>query len=79
MRSPRPADALAVRTPEVIRVDESYSIPEFKRRSTLGAYAFTQARRAGLRVIEVGKKRFVRGADWHAFLDAAADSQGDPP
>jgi len=61
--------------PGVIRADEVYTINEFCRRSGLGDYAFRQARRDGLRVVEVGKKRFVRGADWLGYLDQIAASE----
>lgn len=62
-----------LRPPQVIRADESYSVAEFKRRSGLGDYAFREVRRAGLRIISIGKKRFVLGADWLEFLHRAAE------
>ena len=61
-------------TPGVIRADESYTVAEFKRRSGLGDYAFREARRAGLRIVSVGKKRFVLGGDWLVFLERAAEA-----
>jgi hypothetical protein len=55
------------RTPGVIRVDESYTVAEFRRRTGLGDYAWRQVRRE-LQVIEIGRKQFVRGADWLDLL-----------
>ena len=60
------------RTPGVIRHNEAYTVPEFRRRAGLGDYAFRAVRRDGLRVIEIRKKRYVRGCDWLAFLEEAA-------
>ena len=56
----------------VISKDEAYTVAEFRRRAGLGDYAFREVRRAGLRVVAVGKKRFVRGADWLEFLSRMA-------
>lgn len=61
--------------PGIIRADESYTVAEFRRRADLGDYAFRQLRAKGLRVVECGKKRFVRGADWLEFLDRQAAEQ----
>lgn len=55
------------RTPGVIRGDEAYTVAEFRRRTGLGDFAWRQLRHE-LRVVEVGKKRFVRGTDWLEFL-----------
>jgi hypothetical protein len=62
MQDPRP------HTPGVIRADEAYTTREFCRRAGLGDYAFREARAAGLKVTEFGKKRYVLGADWLEFL-----------
>jgi hypothetical protein len=62
------------RTPGVIRADEAYSAAEFRRRAGLGDYAWRQVRRQ-IRVVEVGKKRYVLGADWLAYLSRVADEQ----
>lgn len=59
-------------SPGVIRADEAYTIAEFRRRAGLGDYAFRQARGGGLRIIEVGKKRYVLGRDWLAYLERIA-------
>jgi hypothetical protein len=65
----------ATRTPGVIRADEAYTVAEFRRRATLQRYALSQAQRAGLRIVAVGRKRYVLGADWLAFLAQQAELQ----
>ena len=62
------------RTPGVIRADEAYSVAEFRRRTGLGDYAWRQIRRK-LRVVEVGRKRFILGGDWLAFLSRVTEDQ----
>lgn len=58
----------ATRTPGVIRADEAYTLTEFRKRTGLGSTAFRGARAAGLRVIALGRKRYVLGVDWIEFL-----------
>jgi hypothetical protein len=55
--------------PGVIRADEAYELGEFARRMRLGEFALREVRQKGLRVISVGRRRYVRGADWLEFLD----------
>lgn len=69
------AVAEKIRTPGVIRADEAYTQAEFCRRAGLARKAYQAARRHGLTVIEFGKKRWVRGADWLAFLEKQAEKQ----
>ena len=54
--------------------DETYTVAEFRRRAGLGDYAWRQVRRQ-MRVIRVGRKRFVLGSDWLAYLTRVADTQ----
>jgi hypothetical protein len=63
-------------SPQVIAASESYTVPEFRRRTGLGDFAFRQVRRAGLRVVAVGKKRYVLGADWLQFLEDHREVEG---
>ena len=60
--------------PGVIRVDEAYTVPEFCKRAGVGDRVWRKLRRE-MRVIEVGKKRYVRGADWLAYLGGIANDQ----
>jgi hypothetical protein len=69
----------AERVPQVIRADESYTVAEFRRRTGIGDYAFRELRQAGLRIISVGKKRFVRGCDWLAHLEKIVALSDTPP
>ncbi len=62
------------KTGEPISATESYGLAEFKRRTQLGDWALRQAKRAGLRVIHVGGRAFIRGRDWHRFLGQNGDS-----
>jgi hypothetical protein len=46
----------------------------------VGDYIYRQLRRDGLPIIEIGKKRYVLGADWLNYLArAAADSDCQVP
>ena len=51
---------------------EIYPLEIFKRRSGLDAWALRQARRNGLRVLTIGRRRFVRGCDFAEYLDQIA-------
>lgn len=71
----RDATTRAERVPQVICADEAYTVAEFRRRTGIGDYAFRELRQAGLRIVAIGKKRFIRGVDWlaHLAMIAAAD------
>ena len=66
-------DRIRARTPGVIRTDEVYTVSEFRRRTKLGDYAWRQLRRE-LRVVEVGRKQFIIGADWLDYLTRKAQA-----
>jgi hypothetical protein len=63
----RPGTAGAVSVPPV-RVDEVYTLAEFQQRTRMSRSAVRSARRRGLRVTQCGKRCYVAGADWVAFL-----------
>ena len=65
---PRPVSHTPALNLGVILADATYPLPEFKRLSGLGEAALRQARRQGLMVTAIGRRRFVRGADFHAFI-----------
>ncbi len=52
----------------VIRADEAYTLEEFKRRVGKKDAGLRSARRAGLRVFQEGKQRYVLGRDWIVHL-----------
>jgi hypothetical protein len=56
-----------------LSVHEVYPLEIFKRRSGLDDWALRQARRNGLRVLTVGRRRFVRGSDFAVYLDQIAN------
>ena len=61
-----PAPALgAVDTTKV------YPLPEFQRLVGFSRWAVNAAERRGLRTVKVGRRKYVRGADWDAFLAQA--------
>jgi len=51
-----------------IRIDEVYTLAEFQHRTRMSRSALRAARRRGLRVNQCGKRCYVVGADWAAFL-----------
>jgi hypothetical protein len=54
--------------PGVIREDEAYTVDEFCARTGLGRNSVSHAELDGLRTIFVGRRKYVRGAAWLAFL-----------
>lgn len=61
--------------PGVMSVGEIYTAAEFRRRAGLNDFSWRAARRAGLPVIAVGRKLFVRGVDWAEFLGRIANGE----
>ncbi|HET6324659.1 MAG TPA: hypothetical protein VFG04_08160 [Planctomycetaceae bacterium] len=60
-------------TPRLIEPQIVYSLSEFSKRTGLGESALRTARKFGLKVLELGGRRFVRGRDWCAYCDGVAD------
>ncbi|MDX1945217.1 MAG: hypothetical protein SFU86_07410 [Pirellulaceae bacterium] len=59
---------MANHSPGVIRPEEIYEVRELRRRMGLGDHAYREARAAGLRVRRLGRKIFVLGEDFIAFV-----------
>lgn len=59
----------------VIRADEAYTLEEFKRRVGFQNAALRRARRAGLRLLREGKRKYVLGRDWIDYLLKSAGHQ----
>jgi len=59
----------------VIRADEAYTLDEFKRRVGFQSAALRRARRAGLRLLREGKRKYVLGRDWIDYLLKTAGHQ----
>lgn len=52
-----------------IRGGEVYSLPEFMKRTGMGVAAMRSARRRGLKVHRNGKRSWIFGADFIAFIE----------
>ena len=61
------------RSSETIRADEAYTTAEFRRRTLIGDFAFRKLRREGFPIVAIGRKQYVRGADWLAYLERVAN------
>ena len=63
--------------PGVIEPGHLYTLPESKKRTGLGNTAFREAKRRGavLKMLRVGTRCFVRGADLITFIEAASAAQ----
>ena len=57
-----------------ISVGSTYPLPLFQRLTGLSVWALRQARRRGLRMKVVGRRKFVTGRDWHDYLESIQDS-----
>lgn len=56
-----------------VRLDEVYTLVDFKQRTGLGKDGIRAARRKGLRICKCGRNRYVTGSDWFAFLTKNPD------
>jgi hypothetical protein len=54
----------------VIRRDETYCLREFLSRVGWGRAGLRAAKERGLEVVQSGKRCFIRGEDWFAFLES---------
>lgn len=66
----------------VIEDGVTYPLPLFMKLVGLSDWGMRLARRNGLIVRQVGRRRYVRGADWSRFLEqpdaAVRDSEAQP-
>lgn len=53
-----------------IDAEQLYRLDVFQRRLTLGTAAMRELRRAGLRILTIGRRRYVLGADVIAHLQS---------
>ena len=56
--------------PGVISADSLYTLGEVRERLKLGEAAMRQARRAGLKVRTIGRRRYVLGKDLLDFVES---------
>lgn len=54
---------------EGIHSSAVYSLQDFQAITGLGDAALRQARRKGLPVATIGRRKYVRGGDFHAYLE----------
>jgi hypothetical protein len=58
-----------------VRADSVYALGDFQRLTGLGAKSIRKARSEGLIVTRVGRRSYVRGADWLDYLAVKAGAQ----
>ncbi|HBL45456.1 hypothetical protein [Gimesia sp.] len=58
-----------------IEPDRLYSLEEFKRVTGLKDWALRQARRAGLKMLKLGNRKFVKGQAFIVFLENQNETQ----
>ena len=63
---------------ESIKRDEVLTLGEFRRRTGFARASMTGLYSSGLPVKRVGKRVFIRGGDWYAFLDRLPDNRQFP-
>ena len=59
--------------PGVIVADALYTLQEVQQRLRLGAAAMRQARRQGLILRKIGRRKYLLGRDILAWLESTAD------
>jgi hypothetical protein len=59
----------AGKRPGVVRADELYTLDELKRRLGVEVYALRQMKRAGLRVVQFGRRSYVLGRSVLEFFE----------
>jgi hypothetical protein len=52
----------------IIDTSKIYPLGGFMKTAGMSTWAMREARRRGLRVCKIGRRKFVRGADWDAYL-----------
>lgn len=61
--------SIEIAHPGVISLNSAYRLDEAKRRLGMSEHAMRQARRRGLKVRYVGRRGYLLGRDWLAFLE----------
>lgn len=55
---------------EKIEPQSLYSLEEFKRVSGMGSWALRSARKAGLQMLQIGNRKYVKGSAFIEFIEA---------
>lgn len=58
-----------------IQAEAIYPLPEFQRLTGLGEAAMRKARRMGLVVTSIGRRRYVRGRDFCKFVERTGEGR----
>ncbi|HUT10730.1 MAG TPA: hypothetical protein VMY42_09555 [Thermoguttaceae bacterium] len=75
-----PRHAASPNVPGCIESNTLYTLPELEARLKVGAWGLRMARRAGLPMLKMGKRKFVLGADVIRFLqDKPASEPAENP
>jgi len=61
-----------------VSADCSYALEHFKVITGLGVAGVRKARHGGLRILRIGRRKFVRGSDWSKFLEQIAQRSESP-
>jgi hypothetical protein len=66
------AQAAATKRPQGKSIDPQtlYALEEFKQVSGMGDWALRQARRAGLKMLKIGNRKYVKGQAFIDFLES---------
>jgi hypothetical protein len=74
----RPLTASSAKLLGAIQAEAIYPLPEFQRLTGLGEAAMRKARRMGLVVTSIGRRRYVTGKNFYEFIARAGERvQGD--
>jgi hypothetical protein len=60
-----------------VAIDRVYPLKVFSELTGLGGWALRKAQRDGLRLCGVGRCKFVRGVDFHEYLEKAQNTTTD--
>jgi hypothetical protein len=58
---------------EPVDTNCSYTLQHFMVITGLGVAGIRKAKRRGLKILVVGRRRYVRGVDWASFLEELAN------
>jgi len=64
----RPSKNSSASSLGAIQAQAIYTLPEFQRLTGLGDAAMRKARRMGLAVTSIGRRRYVSGKDFYEFI-----------
>ncbi|EDL58368.1 hypothetical protein [Gimesia maris] len=57
-----------------IEPDTLYSLDQFKQVSGMGNWALREARKAGLKMLKIGNRKYVKGQSFIDFLESVNET-----